>query len=143
MRRVLPLGTVGERQLTDILCVLRFETEAAEMIPGMDKDTSINHNRDVNLSSRSPLSTSAAAYHRGAIVSLATDTVDLFLLPLALGLLLSRTNAVLFCRNASSRFCVRRYDDLVCGSGSGGPPCRPRRPTRRDGTRILRHARKK
>lgn len=31
-------------QLTDILCVLLLETEAAEMIPIMDKDMSVNCN---------------------------------------------------------------------------------------------------
>lgn len=35
----MPVGTIVEGQLTDILCVLRLETEAAEMIPGVDGGT--------------------------------------------------------------------------------------------------------
>jgi len=38
------VGHCRREQLTDILCVLRLETEAAEMIPIMDEDVSVNHN---------------------------------------------------------------------------------------------------
>lgn len=111
------------------------------MIPGVDKDVSTDHNRDVNLlaTSRSPFSTGAAAYHGGTIVFPATDTVDLFLLRLSFGLL-PKFNAVLLDGGASSLFSVRRRDDLACGGSGRGPPRRPRRPAGRDGTRTLRHA---
>lgn len=38
------MGKRREMQLTDILCVLLLETEAAEMIPIMDKDMSVDCN---------------------------------------------------------------------------------------------------
>ena len=115
------------------------------MIPGVDKGVSTDHNRDVNLlaTSRSPFSTGAAAYHGGAIVSPATDTVHLFLLRLPFGLL-PNFNAILLGRGASPLFSARRRcrrrDDLVRGSSGGGPAGGPRRPAGRDGTRTLRHA---
>jgi hypothetical protein len=135
-----------EMQLTNILCVLLLETEATEMVPAGQQHVSKPQwrSRHVNseqlATSRSPFSTSTAAYHRGSIIFLATDAVNLFLLlPLAL---LSRSSAVLFDRRPSSLFGVRHGSGLVGGGNSGGPPCRPRRPTRRDGTRILRHCAK-
>jgi hypothetical protein len=36
-----------ERQLTDILRVLLLKAKATEMIPGVDKDVSVNHDRGV------------------------------------------------------------------------------------------------
>ena len=38
------LGNGGEVRLTDILRVLLLETEAAEMIPTMGKDVSVDRN---------------------------------------------------------------------------------------------------
>lgn len=116
------------------------------MVPGGDERMSENDKQEmgssVSTTSDSPFSTGATAYHRGPIVFPATDTVDMFF-PLPLALLPCRTHTVLFRRSAPSRLGGRRNRGLAGRRNKGSPPFRPRWPTRCDGTRILRHVRKK
>ena len=50
MRWVSSLSNEGEMELTDILRILLLETEATEMIPIVDRGTSMNCSRDLDIS---------------------------------------------------------------------------------------------